>query len=97
MLCQRCLSTLGHLVLPVDLIILDMKEYNVILGMDWLSKHHAFIDYRDKKVIIEIPEKGTCIYEGVQTQTPEVVSTRLTYLVTEARTEGYLVSVQDVT
>ena len=27
-----------------DLILLDIHDFDVILGMDWLSKHHATID-----------------------------------------------------
>ena len=87
MLCRRCPITLGYLVLPVDLIILNMKEYDIILGMNWLSEHHAFIDCRDKKVIFEILGKKMWIFEGVRTQTPEVVSTKITCLVTESRVE----------
>ena len=55
LVCRRCPITLGHLVLPADLIVLDMKEFDIILGIDWLSEYYAFIDCRDKKVIFEIP------------------------------------------
>ena len=34
-----------------DLIVLDMDEYEIILGMDWLSKYHAKIDCRKKIVV----------------------------------------------
>ena len=36
--------------LYVDLIVLDMVDYEVILGMDWLSKYHASIDCMKKIV-----------------------------------------------
>ncbi|XP_017250756.1 uncharacterized protein LOC108221385 [Daucus carota subsp. sativus] len=32
-----------------DLIPFKLGEFDVILGMDWLSKHNAQIDYRNKK------------------------------------------------
>ena len=32
--CRRCPISLGHLILPADLIALDMKGFDVILGMD---------------------------------------------------------------
>ena len=83
---------LGHLKLPADLLVLKMKEFNIILGMDWLSEHYAFIDCRGKQVIFEIPGKGTCIFEGIKTQTPESSSTQLSCILKEVRAEGYLVS-----
>jgi predicted aspartyl protease len=33
-----------------NLIILESKEKDVILGMDWLSKHKVLIDYAKKSV-----------------------------------------------
>ena len=35
----------------VDLIALPFHEFDLILGMDWLSKHRAIIDC-DKKTIV---------------------------------------------
>ena len=37
-------------VMYVNLIVIDITDYDVILGMDWLSAHHAVIDYRKKHV-----------------------------------------------
>ena len=33
-----------------NLIVIDMIDYDVILNMDWLSTHHAVINYRKKCV-----------------------------------------------
>ena len=35
----------------VDLIALPFHEFDLILGMDWLSKHRAII-YCDKKIVL---------------------------------------------
>ena len=35
----------------VDLIALPFHEFDLILGMDWLSKHRAIIE-RDKKTVV---------------------------------------------
>ncbi|KAL2246063.1 UNVERIFIED_CONTAM: Transposon Tf2-12 polyprotein [Sesamum indicum] len=35
------LVRIGDVNLPVDLIVLDLKEFDVILGMDWLAQHKA--------------------------------------------------------
>ena len=34
--------------LLADLVLLDMIDFNVIMGMDWLSKHYATVDCREK-------------------------------------------------
>ena len=40
--------------LEADMFVLDTGGYDVILGMTWLSKYHAVIDCRNKKVIFRI-------------------------------------------
>ena len=50
--------------LPVDLIVLEMVDYDVILGMDWLSRYNAAIFCRRKKVVFQ-PIKGEIFeYKG---------------------------------
>jgi hypothetical protein len=39
--------------LEANLVLLDMYEFDVILGMDWLSIFHASIDCFGKKVCLE--------------------------------------------
>ena len=34
--------------LLADLVLLDVKDFDVILEMDWLSQHYATIDFRRK-------------------------------------------------
>ena len=43
--------------LLVDLIVLEMVDYDVILGMDWLSKYNATIFCRRKNVVFQ-PSEG---------------------------------------
>ena len=44
-----CLRKVTGRRLPVDLIVLEMVDYDVILGMDWLSKYNATIFCRKKR------------------------------------------------
>ena len=37
---------------PGDLIELSFKEFDVILGMDWLSRHQVVVDCRMKRVTL---------------------------------------------
>ena len=35
-----------------DLITLPFREFDLILGMDWLSKHRAMVDYGQKTLVL---------------------------------------------
>ena len=39
--------------LEVDLIPLELNDFDVILGMNWLSKHKAQIDYYTKIITFQ--------------------------------------------
>ncbi|KAI5341945.1 hypothetical protein L3X38_009820 [Prunus dulcis] len=45
----------GDIILEADLIPLDMVDLDVILGMDWLAKHYALVDYFWKEVVLRSP------------------------------------------
>ena len=50
---------IGEVKTWIDLIRLGGMEYDAILGMDWLSTHHAYVDCHHKRVTFkmkEIPE-----------------------------------------
>ena len=47
--CQLCVS--NH-TMDVTLIVLDMTNFDIILGMEWLAKNHAFIDCLNKEVVL---------------------------------------------
>ena len=42
---------------PGDLIELSFKEFDVILGMDWLSRHQVMVDCRMKRVTLRTPNE----------------------------------------
>ena len=41
--------------LLADWVLLDVIDFDVIVGMDWLVKHYATVDCREKEVIFRIP------------------------------------------
>ncbi|KAL2243581.1 UNVERIFIED_CONTAM: Transposon Tf2-12 polyprotein [Sesamum indicum] len=58
------LVRIGDVNLPVDLIVLDLKEFDVILGMDWLAQHKAIVDCYKKEVMIECFGESKVILVG---------------------------------
>ena len=47
---RNCLISVFHKIIPCDLIELDMDDFNVILGMDWLYDSYASVDCRTRVV-----------------------------------------------
>ncbi|XP_070014188.1 uncharacterized protein [Nicotiana sylvestris] len=51
---HSCVVIIGGLETRVDLLLLDMVDFNVILGMDWLSPYHTILDYHAKTVTLSL-------------------------------------------
>ena len=49
-----CTVKIGDVTFPADLILLDMHDFDVILGMDWLSGHHANMDCFNKTISFKL-------------------------------------------
>ncbi|XP_070037023.1 uncharacterized protein [Nicotiana tomentosiformis] len=48
--CRSCVVTIGGLEMRVDILLLSMVDFDVILGMDWLSPCRAIMDCHTKTV-----------------------------------------------
>ena len=51
---------------PADLIVLGIHDFDIVLGMDWLSKHRATLDCYKKEVRLVRPEEPGVIFLGNQ-------------------------------
>ena len=43
-ICRNCELEILGILLTVDLRVMDMSEFDVILGMDWLTTHQVIIN-----------------------------------------------------
>ena len=51
---------------PTDLIVLGIHHFDIVLGMDWLSKHRAPLDCYKKEVrLVRLEEPGV-IFRGIR-------------------------------
>ena len=50
MICRGCELEISGTLLIVDLRIMDMSEFDVILGMDWLIDYRVVIDCEHRRV-----------------------------------------------
>ena len=56
-------------------MVVNMTDFDVILGMDWLTENHASIDCRKKEVKFSPPTEPTFKFKATSTRiTPKVVS-----------------------
>ena len=50
----------------IDLIALPFHEFDLILGMDWLSKHRAIIDYDKKTIGLKCSDLSEVTVHGIR-------------------------------
>ncbi|KAK1415113.1 hypothetical protein QVD17_30884 [Tagetes erecta] len=61
--CQNCKIIIQEEEYPIDLIPITLREFDVVIGMDWLSLHHASIVCNQKIVQFMSPTgKQICVY-----------------------------------
>ncbi|KAL4023070.1 hypothetical protein IC575_016818 [Cucumis melo] len=91
--CQIEIS--GH-VIEVTLIVLDMLDFDVILGMDWLAANHASIDCSRKEVTFNPPSMASFKFKGGGSKSlPQVISAIRASKLLSQGTWGILASVVD--
>jgi hypothetical protein len=72
--CKCSISIYGR-VLPTNLVVLSMFSYDVIFGMDWLTRHSKVIDYTRKQVMLKPWGVGEVTYVGSQVRSlPSMIS-----------------------
>ena len=60
--------------LLADLVLLDVINFNVILGMDWLAQHYALLDCHKKVVIFRISNEDEFRLRGNKSYMPQISS-----------------------
>ena len=56
--------------MEADLILIDLKGLDVILGMDWLASNYASMDCFRKEVIFRRPGLPVIVFYGERRRTP---------------------------
>ena len=62
---ENCLIIIHDREFSADVIALPFHEFDLILGMDWLSKHRAIIDCDKKTVVLRCSNQSEVIVNGV--------------------------------
>ena len=56
---------IGRQEFAADLVALDMRDFDVVLGMDWLFRHRSTLDCYKKKVKMHRPWKLEVMFKGI--------------------------------
>ena len=85
MICRGCELEISGTLLTVDLRIMDMSEFDVILGMDWLTSYRVVIDCERRRVTSYTQDNTRVVFQGDKHDI-------LPHTVYESRCQGQLAS-----
>ena len=63
-ICRDCELEISRILLIVDIRVMDMSEFDVILGMDWLTAHQVLIDCDRTRVTSYITDDVCVLFQG---------------------------------
>ena len=62
--CHAYVLYIGGLEVTIDLVLLDVLSFEVIVGMDWLDRHHAVLDFYLKEVTFQTSSSSYLSFYG---------------------------------
>ena len=63
-ICRDCELKISKILLTVDLRVMDISDFDVILGMDWLTAHRIVIDCDSKRISAYTPNGIHVTFQG---------------------------------
>ena len=63
-ICRGCELEISGILLTVGLRVMDMLEFDVILGRDWLMANRVVIDCDHRMVIAYSPYSNCFMFQG---------------------------------
>ena len=82
---------IGGQEFPADLVALDMRDFDVVLSMDWLSRHRATLDCYKKEVKLHRPGKLEVKFKGMRRElSSSMISAMTAQRMLRKGCQGYL-------
>ena len=76
---------------PVDLVALDMRDFDVVIGMDWMFRHRATLDCYKKEVKLHRPGKLEVKFRGMHRElSSNMISAMAAQRMLRKGCQGYL-------
>ncbi|KAJ0524657.1 putative nucleotidyltransferase, Ribonuclease H [Helianthus annuus] len=93
---RDCPLVVGNFVRKANLYPMQMGDFDVILGMDWLAMHRATIDCHSKRVIFGDLRYPESIFQGTQPQKSiKIISALKAQKLISHGCEGFLAAIKD--
>ena len=94
---RDCPMRIREYEFPGDLIELSFREFDVILGMDWLSRHQVVVDFRMKRVTLRTSSGEEVTFIGERSNhLSNVISATIARTMVRNGCEAYLAYVIDM-
>ncbi|XP_070035916.1 uncharacterized protein [Nicotiana tomentosiformis] len=95
---RSCVVTFCGYETREDLLLLDMTDFEVILGMDWLSPYYAILEFNAKTVTLAMPVLPRLEWKGSSVSIPSrIISFMKARHMVEKGYLAYLAYVRDTT
>ena len=79
-----------------NLIVLGIHDFDIVFGMNWLSKHRATLDCYKKEVRLVWLEEPGVIFRGIKKEiTPNLINAMTSWKMLRKGCQGYLAFVVD--
>ena len=65
-ICRDCELEISGILLMVDLQVMDISDFDVILGMDWLTAHRVIIDCDRRRVTVFTQDSIRITFKGIK-------------------------------
>ena len=63
MICRGCELEISGILLTVDLRVMDISEFDVIMGMDWLTTYRVVIDCERRRVTAYTQDSTRVVFQ----------------------------------
>ncbi|XP_071688749.1 uncharacterized protein [Rutidosis leptorrhynchoides] len=94
---QNCRLEFNDCMFFANLFPMTMHDFDIILGMDWLSRHHANIDCYSKRILFGNHSIPDCVFNGdLPVKSIKVISALKAQKLISHGCVGYLASIQNL-
>ncbi|XP_037474324.1 uncharacterized protein LOC119350746 [Triticum dicoccoides] len=77
LICTSCPIEIMRWKFMADLIVMEMQDFDIILGMDWLQEYRATIDYYEKQITLRLDGQVEIVYQGDKKSQSRTLMTKL--------------------
>ncbi|GAV90822.1 RVP_2 domain-containing protein [Cephalotus follicularis] len=92
---RDCEISMAGVIVHADLIVLPIHDFDVILGIDWLSAYRTYMDSYNKTVDFFLPNGTTIQFKGNKGFSTPIISFIRASRYLEKGCEGFLAHVVD--